>query len=242
MCEREFQKGCAVQENSLLFYCSKAQKKDERLEKRKKFAFHKRTYLLGAFLLAGFLMGVSKPASADTTGHLVFDDDHSTWTMTENHRGTIEIDADYFTLDCNNHNIYSDSSVGKVCRNGQGRCGILVSDNIKIQIKNCSISNYNGTYDTGIEIKDSYSVKIQNSFIQYSRYGILARNSEAIYLQNLDINFNTKNGIDLYNTDYVNGSNLDVSYNAQNGVVDYYGFHNKFSNSSFSGGNIGGSF
>ncbi|HSD33405.1 MAG TPA: right-handed parallel beta-helix repeat-containing protein [Gemmatimonadales bacterium] len=100
-----------------------------------------------SFVIAMSLAAIN--AVADTSGTLTIT---SNTTLTENHNGSIWIEADNVTLDCAGHTI---TGPGESPYNS----GVLVLSYSGVTVKNCLVTSF----DQGIQVADSVGVTAANN-------------------------------------------------------------------------------
>jgi hypothetical protein len=192
-------------------------------------------YFLVSVAFAFVAFGLSATAYA-TNGRMVIS---SNKTLTANHTGQIQFNANNITLDCAGHTIsYTAANTDGCGSAGTLRCGIRAQNRTGITIKNCEVI---GAYSYGIWISGTTSsvvnsvtarsngvgFRIDNSSSLNIRYsgaltctggGFEIRDSSNLTMFADSAVSNSGDGIDVNNSSYVNIQQAQVLDNGVNGI------------------------
>ena len=192
-------------------------------------------YLLVSVAFA--IVALGRPATAHATnGRMLV---NANKTLTANHTGQIQINANNVTLDCAGHTIsYTAANTDGCGSAGTLRCGIRAQNRTGITIKNCEvIGAYNygawiaGTTSSvldhvvarnnsvGFRIDDSDSLNIRySSALTCTGGGFEIRDSDHLTMFADSAVSNSGDGIDVNDSTYVNIQQAQVLDNGVNGI------------------------
>ncbi|HKO52114.1 MAG TPA: right-handed parallel beta-helix repeat-containing protein [Polyangiaceae bacterium] len=194
----------------------------------------KGSYFL-VFAALAIALGATATAHA-TSGRMIIT---SNKTLTANHTGQIQFNANNITLDCAGHTISFTSANTTGCGSaGTLRCGIRAQNRSGITIKNCEVSgafNYGvwlaGTTSStvtnvtarsnvlGFRIENSSSLNIRSSSaLTCTAGGFEIRDSSNLTMIADNAVSNAGDGIDVNNSSFVNIQQAQVLDNGVNGI------------------------
>lgn len=192
-------------------------------------------YILGSVAFAIVALGPTAMAHA-TNGRMVITANR---TLTADHTGQIQLNANNITLDCAGHTIsYTGANTDGCGSGGTLRCGIRAENRSGITIKNCSVT---GAYDYGVwiagttnsmvddvgarstavgfRIEDSDQLTIRQSIaIDCTGGGYEIRDSSHLTMYQDHAVRNEGDGIDVNDSSYVNIQQAQVLFNGVNGI------------------------
>jgi hypothetical protein len=178
-----------------------------------------------ALLLIAIGLLSPDPAFARDRGALTIRGDH---TMMQDRYGSIKIDADNVTLDCQWKQIHASGHSGVNCgliaaglaTPDQLKCGISVQRRQNVTIKNCLVVG--NTFDIGIHVQQSDNVRIENTTVHAAKTGYHFRFSWGVTLKDVTAHYNEDMGF-MKAHSQVNAEGLDAWRNGSTG------FRNGFS-------------
>jgi parallel beta-helix repeat protein len=164
---------------------------------------------------------VALPASAGATSGTMWIT--SDTTLTEDHQGTIIIDADDVTLDCRRF---------RLTPNGEFANGIAISGVRNVRVFNCWVTDF----FENITLFDAHNVILENSEFTDGETGILVRGGAFVTIIDSSVMRNT-NGVDIDGSSQVFISHNQVAYNRAAGFVLSFVGDAYIENNSFIGHN-----
>jgi parallel beta-helix repeat protein len=191
-------------------------------------------YILVSVAFAIVALGPTPMAHA-TSGRMVI---NANKTLTADHTGQIQLNANNITLDCAGHKIsYTVANTTGCGSGGAQRCGIRAENRSGITIKNCEVT---GAYDYGVwiagttssvvdhvtarsnvvgfRIEDSDLLTIRHSTAITCTGGYEIRDSSDVTMFADSAVSNEGDGIDVNDSSYVNIQQAQILDNGVNGI------------------------